>query len=204
MESPARTLIAVLAVIALFAVAITLRSNAENKAEATEQAGPARGTHYATVGCGDQVLKTPDQLTIPEAQDLTLCLLNVERRNAGLNSLGTDPLLEDAAEKHSSDMVARGYFEHDTPEGVTPQDRIGQALYKPAGGWTGENIAWGNGALVSPAAIVDDWMHSPGHRENILRPAFREVGVGIALGKAPRASANDELRAATYTTDFGG
>ncbi len=186
----------------LTAVAIALRTNAENKASATEPAGSTRGAHYATAGCGDRVLVPPAELTIPEARDLSLCLLNFERRNAGLNTLGTDPLLQDAAEKHSSDMVARGFFEHDTPEGVTPQDRIGRALYKPAAGWTGENIAWGEGSEGSIAALTDRLMHSPGHRENILRPGFTEVGVGIVWGGPKQEPGH--AKALTMTTNFGG
>jgi uncharacterized protein YkwD len=68
---------------------------------------------------------------------------------------------------------------------------------------TGENIGWGEDTLGSPASVVDEWMHSPHHKENILRPQFTHVGVGLAIGHAPRAKPTD-LRSATYTTDFGG
>ena len=65
--------------------------------------------------------------------------------------------------------------------------------------WTlGENLAWGTDSLATPAKIVDAWMHSPGHRVNILSRNFREIGVGI-VPKAPSSSS----QGATYTTDFG-
>jgi hypothetical protein len=60
----------------------------------------------------------------------------------------------------------------------------------------GENIGWGQGALTTPRSIVDAWMASPGHRENLLSRDYTEVGLG-ALG-TPGAGAG-----ATYTTDFG-
>src|SRR2546423_1519821 len=63
----------------------------------------------------------------------------------------------------------------------------------------GENIAWGSLQYSTPASIVKMWMHSPGHRANILRAGFRDIGIGIARG-APQAGVHG---AATYTTDFG-
>jgi uncharacterized protein YkwD len=171
---------------------------------AAHTTGASSVTHkYDDVGCG-RVRDVSTSIAGPAGKAMTLCLLNYERAQAGLSPLVENRLLDGASERHSADMEARTFFEHVNPDGVDPQTRIASAGYIPPGGWTGENIAWGNGALVSPASIMDDWMHSPGHRENILRPAFREVGIGITLGRAPRASADRSLRAATYTTDFGG
>ena len=101
-------------------------------------------------------------------------------------------------------MVRRRYFEHVSPDGVTPAQRIVAAGYavRP-GGMTGENIAWGEGIKGTPAEIVDAWMHSPGHRENILRPAFSEVGMGMTVG-GPPGTMKVNYSSATYTTDFGG
>lgn len=68
---------------------------------------------------------------------------------------------------------------------------------------TGENIAYGFGAKSTPAAIVGIWMSSPPHRADILRPAFTEIGIGIATG-APELPDAKQADSATYTTDFGG
>ena len=158
---------------------------------------------YDDVGCGS-VRDVSGNIAGPAGKAMTLCLLNVERARAGLQPLVENPLLDRAAERHSADMVARRFFEHVNPDGVPPENRMGAAGYTLLpGGMTGENIAWGDGGLASPAAIMDGWMHSPGHRENILRPGFREVGIGVSLGNRPDP-AGDTLRAATYTTDFGG
>jgi uncharacterized protein YkwD len=69
----------------------------------------------------------------------------------------------------------------------------------------GENIAWGEGPSSTPASIVKAWMASPDHRENILDTAYKDVGIGLALGspQAADSSTSDGGRAVTITTDFG-
>jgi uncharacterized protein YkwD len=153
--------------------------------------------------CG-RVATTPERLGPKRTRELTLCLLNEERARHGLGALTENPLLDLAATAHSDDMVTRNYFEHDTPEGSTPEDRIrGTGYVRPPGRSVGENIAWGLGPKASPAAIVDHWMHSPPHRANILRAAFEEVGIGVAFG-VPQLPGRRSGAGATYTTDFGG
>lgn len=80
--------------------------------------------------------------------------------------------------------------------------RIARSGYAPPGQpWSaGENIAWGTGALGTPEAIVRAWMGSPGHRANILRSEFREVGTGV-VAAAPVAGLTDP--GGTYTQEFG-
>jgi uncharacterized protein YkwD len=67
---------------------------------------------------------------------------------------------------------------------------------------TGENIGWATGPAASPAEMVDLWMHSAEHRDNILRPAFTQIGIGVAPGAPQPPTSSDPP--ATYTTDFGG
>jgi uncharacterized protein YkwD len=98
-------------------------------------------------------------------------------------------------------MVRAKFFSHDSPGGASVLTRVKRKGYRSDGGMmVGENIAWGSGSYATPAEIVDGWMHSPGHRANILRREFDEIGVGVAIG-APRAVGGQP--AATYTTDFG-
>jgi uncharacterized protein YkwD len=150
--------------------------------------------------CGP-VDQTPKTIGIEAAGAATICLLNQERASRGLPRLAQDSRLNEAAQEHSSDMVRRGYFEHTTPDGRTVQDRL-RALGFGLGGNTsgGENIEWGLREAATPAAMVRKWMASPPHRADILRVAFRQVGIGIALGTPFMPVANG----ATYTTDFGG
>jgi len=140
----------------------------------------------------------PASASIASAEGAALCLVNQERRRRGLRPLHANARLAAAARDHSRDMVRRGYFEHGAFD-----RRIMRHGYAGAGSiWTlGENIAWGTGELASASQIVDAWMHSPGHRANILYPGFRDAGVGVATG-VPDAEARDQ-GGATYTLDFG-
>ncbi|MFI9206436.1 CAP domain-containing protein [Streptomyces sp. NPDC053048] len=119
-----------------------------------------------------------------------LALTNRERTAAALPPLAADPRLAAAARAHSTDMVARDFYSHTTPEGREPWDRA-RAAGAPHRA-IGENIACGQ---RTPAEVVRGWMDSPGHRANILTPGFTHLGVGYATGG----------RAGTYWTQlFGG
>ena len=98
-------------------------------------------------------------------------------------------------------MAVRNFFAHKTPDDVDPSRRMAAAGYPVTSTSTGENIAWGAQANATPVRIVEGWMNSAGHRENILRPQFTEVGVGVAYD-APIAASVETVR--IYTTDFGG
>jgi uncharacterized protein YkwD len=149
----------------------------------------------ALAACANQDVGPGD----PAAPAATLCLLNQERTSRGLDPLAGSPTLDKAAVAYARDMVARGFFDHVSPGGGTMVDRMKAAGWAPTGAWTaGENIAWGTGTLATPAAIVDGWMHSPGHKANILSAAYGQVGIGIAAG-APQAGLRD---AGTYVNDF--
>jgi uncharacterized protein YkwD len=129
----------------------------------------------------------------------TLCLLNAERGERGLSPLAESVRLDRAADDFAEDMVARRFFDHVSPGGGTMMDRIKAAGWVPSGSWSaGENIAWGSGSLATPASIVDGWMHSAGHRANILTASFTQIGLGVAVG-APQSGIR---RGGTYVTDF--
>lgn len=104
-------------------------------------------------------------------------LTNAERARAGLRALAVDPLLAAAAQAHSTDMVARAFYSHTSPDGSQPWDRAAAAGSRRR--TIGENIACGQ---RSPAEVVEGWMNSPGHRANILKPDFTHIGIGFAGG----------------------
>ena len=134
-----------------------------------------------------------------QAERATLCLLNAERRRRGLRPLRSDPRLRVAALRHSRDMADRRYLEHVSPEGTDHAVRIARAGYPlTERSLSGENLATGEREAAAPAVIVDGWMNSPGHRRNILRPEFREIGIGIV----PRSDAGEP--GGTYATEFAG
>jgi uncharacterized protein YkwD len=163
--------------------------------------GCGEETSEAASACGAVRLE-PAQLGDEGTRRLTLCLIDQERAKRGLAPLVRRDQLELASQRHSEDMVARRFFEHDTPEGTDPQARMQAAGYPANNAYTGENIAWAAGERASPGEIVDLWMHSPPHRENILRPGFTEIGIGLVRG-APEQQRSDGVPW-TYTTDFGG
>lgn len=105
-----------------------------------------------------------------------LRLVNNERIAAGLKPLAPDPELTEVARKHSSDMFARGYFAHDTPEGRDPFDRMRAAEVRFL--TAGENLALARSVPIAHTGL----MNSPGHRANILRAEFGRVGIGIMDG----------------------
>jgi uncharacterized protein YkwD len=132
----------------------------------------------------------------------TLCLLNLERAANSLPPLQGQGQLSQASTAYSARMVAEQFFDHVSPDGKTLVDRLTAVGYlsDSVDTWAaGENIAWGTGSLATPRSIVQAWMNSPPHRENILDTSFREIGLGVAVG-VPQQDAGD---GATYTTDFG-
>jgi uncharacterized protein YkwD len=129
----------------------------------------------------------------------TVCVMNAERTARGLEPLKAHPQLEVAALAWSTRMVTEGFFAHASADS-TLTSRVTAAGYLPAEKWRlGENLAWGDLDHGTPAQIVQDWMNSEGHRANMLDPAFRDVGIGIVVGR-PGAPIGDS---ATYTADFG-
>jgi len=118
-------------------------------------------------------------------EDKVLVLVN-EHRAAGATCGGNDrpavgPLtadakLREAARCHSLDMATKGYFSHDSADGKSPWDRIKKAGY--TGSSRAENIAAGQS---TPEKIVQSWMKSDGHCENIMSGDSNEIGVGYAF-----------------------
>lgn len=106
-----------------------------------------------------------------------IALVNSERAAAGCGPLKDDPQLRAAAQGHSDDMARRNFFSHSNPDGADPGKRTTAAGYR----WStyGENIAKGQ---QTPAQVMDSWMKSQGHRENILNCSFKDIGVGIHQG----------------------
>jgi uncharacterized protein YkwD len=108
-------------------------------------------------------------------EDQVVTLVNQERAKAGCKPLTVDSRLVTAARGHSQDMANRNYFDHNTPEGVTPWTRITNAGYHFS--TAAENIAAGQ---TTPAQVMNAWMNSAGHRANILNCDLRNIGVGLA------------------------
>ncbi|REH41258.1 uncharacterized protein YkwD [Kutzneria buriramensis] len=102
-----------------------------------------------------------------------LDLVNQARASNGCQPLTEDKRLDAAAQGHSDDMAAHSYFSHTSQDGRSFVDREQAAGYPNPGG---ENIAEG---YTSADAVMDGWMHSDGHRRNILDCSFTTIGIGV-------------------------
>jgi uncharacterized protein YkwD len=105
-----------------------------------------------------------------------LVLVNRERQKQSLKPLKQDPDMQVVARSHSADMFVRGYFSHITPEGASPFDRMAAAHISFI--LAGENLALAQTLFIAHTGL----MNSPGHRANILNPAFGRIGIGIQDG----------------------
>ena len=113
-------------------------------------------------------LVVPVQAQAASHAEQVLALVNAERKKVGLKPLALSQRCQAQADKRAKEICQRGRFNH---KGAFN----GLRGY----GWMGENIAKG---YRSPAAVVRGWMHSKGHRANILSPKFTHLGVGVCRG----------------------
>ncbi len=143
-------------------------------------------------------------IAVPELEKRIHALINEERKKHGLTALAWNGALSKIATRHSSDMAKRNYFSHYSPEGHDFSYRYRQAGYScaiPIGNriYEGaENIFQNNlydrVVYVNSVAhydwnsmekiaetTVQGWMHSPGHRKNILTPHWKSEGIGISI-----------------------
>lgn len=153
------------------------------------------------MACPDETTQA-ESLAEAQLEESVTCLINVERTSAGLKPVRLNSKLQSAAASHSSEMVSDGYFAHTSPGGTSFVDRIESAGYmRGARLWTvGENLVWGTGPLSTPQSLVDAWMQSPPHRENLLRGRFREVGVSAVRGTPTDAS---ETNGVVVSSEYG-
>jgi uncharacterized protein YkwD len=147
---------------------------------------------------------TPEAGNLPAVRAAVLCLVNRQRAEHGVGPLVTQPSLERAAEAHVQEMIDLDYFEHISPSGLTPVQRIREDGYitDPQAGYViGENLAWGTFNLSTPEAIVAAWIASPEHLANILEAEYRDTGIGVIT--AVPALLSGGAPGATYAQEFG-
>jgi len=159
-------ILSTLAVVALLGCAAGVAPWGPAHAETPDEAAPA--AHDAS----------PSPETREPLVTAVVALTNTERAKAGLPPLRPNESLIQAAQAYAGVLAPGPCFEHTCPPVPDLGDRVTRAGY--AGyAWIGENIAAGRSTA---AGVVQGWMDSPGHRANILRPEFHEIGVGVATG----------------------
>ena len=117
--------------------------------------------------------KPPQQPSGQTPEQAVLALVNDERAAKGCKALVIDDRITTAAQGHSTDMATQNYFSHTSKDGRTFDKRMREAGYPKPGG---ENIAMG---YATPKAVMEGWMNSQGHRENILNCEFTTMGLGL-------------------------
>ena len=154
----------------------------------------------------ESIVRTESGFDATAVEQYIFAYTNAERTERRLANLTSTPLIGDVARGHSLDMATRDYFKHESPEGNGPTDRgmaMGYECRKDYGTYytygLAENIAlhytyssymaegvkssynWLKDEQVLAEEIVEGWMNSPGHRENILTKDYSEIGVGVII-----------------------
>jgi uncharacterized protein YkwD len=114
-------------------------------------------------------VSTGQARTISQTEQSLVDVINETRISYGLHPLARDPRLDHWARYHSDQMIKQRRLAHTVQLGALP----GQVI--------GENLAWCS-SWLRVRMVVDAWLKSPEHRANLLRPGFRLIGVGVAIG----------------------
>ena len=149
--------------------------------------------------------KSKPSIDVPKLEKTIHSFINKERQRNGLSPIVWDDSLAEIARKHSKDMSKRNYFDHNSPEGhdfvyryqrdgYQCSIRVDRTIHEGA-----ENIAlnnlydsvttingkvfydWNSQNKIAETT-VQGWMHSPGHRRNILEPFWKHEGIGLFIG----------------------
>ncbi|MBH0230400.1 CAP domain-containing protein [Halobacillus yeomjeoni] len=131
-----------------------------------------------STGSNDKVGKNDKEMSIEEDslsdyEQEVVALVNEERSQEGLAPLEAHERLSGLARLKSRDMAEHGYFSHTSPNYGSPFEMMNQYDFEYRA--AGENIAAGQ---RTPEEVVEGWMNSEGHRENILNKNFTHIGIG--------------------------
>ena len=144
--------------------------------------------------------QTPDGCTISgnsTYENQVINLINKERTDRSLSALSQNTSLRLAARWHSEDMACNDFFSHTGSDGSTLSSRVLAAGYSYS--WAAENIAASSNCSFSAQSVVNMWMNSTGHRNNILSSNAVHIGVGFYCASDSTSGDLD----AYYTADFG-
>jgi len=124
-----------------------------------------------------QARRAAQSPTIAEMETAVRQRINEIRQQNNLNPLAENERLAQVARNYSRRMAQENFFSHTGPDGDTPAQRVRSAgiTYSVVG----ENLFTSTNAPQPMPLAIQGWMNSPGHRENILRPDYRETGIGI-------------------------
>lgn len=165
-------------------------------------AGPRADPASAAGPCNKWGDKLSTEISKGEAREAVFCLLNRERSARGIRRLERDKKLQRASQRHTNYMQSHGCFSHQCQGEPSLTQRLQNVGWLTGGlsRWAyGENIVVGAGDSGTPRSIVNAWMQSAGHRDNILNRTFDEAGVGYSKGTISSRNAVGSV----VTADFG-
>ncbi|TMV50750.1 serine protease [Paenibacillus mesophilus] len=145
----------------------------QGTAKPDSNTGANNGSAGSGQGAGDSATTTASAYA-----DQVVSLVNQERAKAGLSPLASDPALTNMALDKAKDMYNNNYFDHNSPTYGSPFDMM--KAYGINYSYAGENIAKGQ---RNPQEVMNAWMNSQGHRQNILSPNFTKIGVAYYNGE---------------------
>lgn len=182
-RSMKRTVITVLGLIAVLASAIAAQSNNYQNQTAVNVTSASEGdgsTRPRLVEVKSAEVKASVIVNTASAERIAFGLINQKRAENGLKPLAWSDDIEAFARRHSQDMADNKYFGHRGLDGSMVSDRADRTGVTK---WRaiGENIAFNRGYKEPIEVAVELWMQSPGHRQNLLNPDWRESAVGVAI-----------------------
>ena len=130
-----------------------------------------------SLSLGSQSLACPTPPDMPGLQSSLIRDINAERAAKGMAALTANAALTRAAQSLACDNAARKVVGHTGADGATLTTRMARVGYRFSN--AAENAA---GGYADPASVTDGWMHSSGHRKNILTTPLQDIGVGVAKG----------------------
>ncbi|MFI7203537.1 CAP domain-containing protein [Micromonospora aurantiaca (nom. illeg.)] len=151
------------------------RSTAPSRQQERSSA-PSGGTS----GGGSTSTKATATAGLSAELQKVVTIVNQERAKAGCKALTVNAKLNLAAQRHSQDQADHKKMDHTGSDGSQPWDRVKAAGYSYR--MVGENVAWN---YQTPAAVMEGWMNSEGHRKNILNCSYTQIGVGVARSNGP-------------------
>jgi hypothetical protein len=128
-------------------------------------------------------LSGAENISALEFEQRIFDLTNKERIARGLSALSYEISLATLAQYHSRNMAWEGFFDHVDKAGLDVEGRQKKLIPELLHGGIGENLFYleRGDRKFDPAQIVNGWMESPGHRQNILEPSFTHMGIGVFL-----------------------
>lgn len=148
-------------------------------------AAPAHADHYDHLLAPESTCPNQADASQPPAVQKTamVCMINEARTRSGLSAVRVNGTLTSSAQSKAADLLTCQDFSHTACGRVWPYWITEAGYYRPGQCYgAGENLSWGNGTLATVRVRMGSMLHSDDHRKNILKPKYRDVGIGLVQG----------------------